>query len=81
MTRESERRVHNEELRQALRSELDRLPEGYRSLIVHCYMEGKSNQEVARLVGCPVGTVKGQLFRARGILRERMRKHDFPHPN
>ena len=63
--RECERHDHNEELRQALHSELDRLPEGYRSLMVHCYMEGKSNQEVARLVGCPVGTVKGQLFRAR----------------
>ena len=61
----SQRPDHDEELRQALRSELDRLPERYRSLMVHCYMEGKSNQEVARLVGCPVGTVKGQLFRAR----------------
>jgi RNA polymerase sigma factor (sigma-70 family) len=78
---ECERHEHNNELREALRSELDRLPEGYRRLIVHCYMEGRSNQEVARLVGCPVGTVKGRLFRARGILRERMRKHEFSHPN
>ena len=59
---DSQRPDHDEELRQALRSELDRLPERYRSLMVHCYMEGKSNQEVARLVGCPVGTVKGRLF-------------------
>jgi RNA polymerase sigma factor (sigma-70 family) len=72
----SGRPEHDEELWQSLRSEVDRLPERYRSLMVHCYMEGRSNQEVARRVGCPVGTVKGQLFRARGMLRERMLSRD-----
>jgi RNA polymerase sigma-70 factor (ECF subfamily) len=61
-----------EELRLHLCAELDRLPEEYRFLVVQCYLEGKSNEEVARLLGRPVGTIKGWLSRARGMLRERL---------
>ena len=61
------------ELRSMLHAELDRLPEEYRTLIVHCYFEGKTNEEAARLLGCPVGTVKSRLWSARGMIRERQR--------
>jgi RNA polymerase sigma factor (sigma-70 family) len=60
------------ELRLILQAELDRLPEKYRTLVEHCYLEGKTNEEVARLVGCPVGTIKGRLWRARAMLRVRL---------
>jgi RNA polymerase sigma factor (sigma-70 family) len=62
------------ELRQLLQAEVDRLPEKYRILVDHCYLQGKTNQEVARLLDCPVGTVKGRLFQAREMLRERMNR-------
>ena len=62
------------ELRRVVHSEVDRLPEEYRALVVHCHLEGKTNEEVARLKGFPVGTVKGRLWRARGLLRERLRR-------
>ncbi len=55
-----------------LRAELDSLPETYRFLVVQCYFEGKSNQEMAELLDRPVGTIKGWLSRARGMLRERL---------
>jgi RNA polymerase sigma factor (sigma-70 family) len=60
------------ELGQVLHAELNRLPEKYRILVVQCYLEGKTNQEVARLLDCPIGTVKGRLFQAREMLRERL---------
>jgi RNA polymerase sigma factor (sigma-70 family) len=60
-----------------VRAEVDRLPEGYRNLVVRCYLEGWSNEEAARLLGCPVGTVKGRLWRARGLLRERLGRSDL----
>jgi RNA polymerase sigma factor (sigma-70 family) len=60
------------ELRQLLQDEVDRLPEEFRTLVVYSYLEGKSNEEVARSLGCPIGTVKGRLWRARGMLRERL---------
>jgi RNA polymerase sigma factor (sigma-70 family) len=60
------------ELQQIVHDEVHELPEDYRTLVVHSYLEGRSNEEVARLVGCPIGTVKGRLWRARGMLRRRL---------
>jgi RNA polymerase sigma factor (sigma-70 family) len=60
------------EARPILHAELNRLPESDRTLLVRCYLEGRSNQEAARLLGCPIGTLKGRLWRARGLLRERL---------
>jgi len=60
------------ELRMLLRAEVDGLPAKYRSLVLHTYMEGKSNEQVARLLRCPIGTVKGRLSRARDLLRARL---------
>jgi RNA polymerase sigma factor (sigma-70 family) len=61
-----------EELRLLVRAEVDGLPTKYRSLVLHTYMEGMSNEQVARLLQCPVGTVKGRLSRARDALRARL---------
>ena len=60
------------EIRQILHDEIEQLPEELRILVVHSYLEGKSNQEVARMLNHPIGTVKGRLWRARGMLRERL---------
>jgi len=65
------------ELRLLLRAEVDGLPAKYRSLVLHTYMEGKSNEQVARLLGCPVGTVKGRLSRARDLLRARLSRRGW----
>jgi RNA polymerase sigma factor (sigma-70 family) len=64
------------ELRLILHSELDRLPDKLRTLVIHCYLEERSNVEVAQILGFPVGTVKGRLWRARGILRERLLRRE-----
>jgi RNA polymerase sigma factor (sigma-70 family) len=60
------------ELRQILRDELHHLPENYRILVVQTYFEGKSNEELARILNLPIGTVKGRLYRARWMLRVRL---------
>jgi RNA polymerase sigma factor (sigma-70 family) len=53
-----------------LREEISRLPDHYRLPVVLCYLEGKTNEEAAAVLRCPVGTVKGRLSRARDRLRD-----------
>jgi RNA polymerase sigma factor (sigma-70 family) len=55
-----------------LHAEVERLPDKYRSPIVLCYLEGKTNEEAARLLQWPIGTVKIRLSRARELLRSRL---------
>jgi RND family efflux transporter MFP subunit len=64
--------AENHELRGILDREIGRLPERFRAAVVLCYLEGKSVDEAARLLGCPRGTVASRLARARERLRVRL---------
>ena len=55
-----------------LDEELVRLPAAYRSALVLCYLEGRTQDEAARQLGWTLGTLRGQLERAREKLRARM---------
>ncbi len=60
------------DLQPVLDEELNRLPDRYREPLVLCYLQGKTNEEAARLLRCPVGTVKSRLARGRDLLRGRL---------
>jgi RNA polymerase sigma factor (sigma-70 family) len=60
------------ELRPVLHAEVEMLPDRYRIPVILSYLEGKTNEEVAKLLRWPVGTVKGRLSRARDLLRRRL---------
>jgi RNA polymerase sigma factor (sigma-70 family) len=60
------------ELRQALHEELRRLPEKYRTPLVLCYLQGKTQEEAARQLGWPKRRVKDRLQRGKERLHRRL---------
>ncbi|MBI3408435.1 MAG: sigma-70 family RNA polymerase sigma factor [Planctomycetes bacterium] len=60
------------DLRTMLDREVARLPERYRRVILLCHVQGKTQEEAARTLGCPKGTVAARLVRARERLRLRL---------
>jgi RNA polymerase sigma-70 factor (ECF subfamily) len=59
-------------LRQAVLS----LPKRYREVVVLCDLEELEYAQAAKLLACPVGTVRSRLHRARGLLLEKLQpKH------
>ncbi len=68
--------------RQALvRAALAELSEEYRTVLVLKEMEDLRYEEIAEIVGCPIGTVRSRIHRARSELRERLAvlfKDDLP---
>ncbi|HEX3558896.1 MAG TPA: RNA polymerase sigma factor [Pyrinomonadaceae bacterium] len=56
--------------RVALDRALEQLPPGYRVAFILHDVEGYEHEEVARMLGCAVGTSKSQLHKARAKLRK-----------
>lgn len=61
-----------DDLALVLHEEINRLPDRYRLPIVLCDLQGWPHVDAARHLGCPVGTVKSRLTRARQRLRRRL---------
>lgn len=60
-----------------LEAALNLLPDEYRAVVLLADVEDFGMGEIAAIMGCPVGTVKSRLFRARGILKRLLR--DYVH--
>ena len=55
-----------------LLAEVERLDPEHREVVVLREFQDLSYEEIADIVGVPVGTVRSRLFRARAELRERL---------
>ena len=63
-----------ERVRQAVLS----LPHDYREAVVLCEFEELSYEEASGILGCPVGTLRSRLHRARTLLAEKLREFQQP---
>jgi RNA polymerase sigma-70 factor, ECF subfamily len=56
-----------------VRQAIGTLPENYREVVVLCELQEMSYEEAASALGCPVGTVRSRLHRARAMLLDKLR--------
>lgn len=60
------------EIESLIQEEVRRLPGRYREVVILCFWEGLTQEQAARRLGCPVGTVRSRSARARDLLRTRL---------
>lgn len=61
-----------QERQSMVRAALAELPEEFRTALVLKEMEGLKYDEIAEVVGCPIGTVRSRIHRARSELRGKL---------
>ena len=63
----------SKEVAQVVNEAMAALPEDLRTAISLREMEGLSYEEIAETMGCPIGTVRSRIFRAREAIAARLR--------
>ena len=59
---------------------LDKLPEKYKAVLILCYMEDNSYQEIAEMLGVPIGTVMSRLSRAKQMMKKSLLRSTINEP-
>ena len=68
-----EKKESSPQLKELLEYEIQRLPEKYKTAFILRDVDSLSYEEIAQVLGIPLGTVKSRVNRARSILRKRLR--------
>ena len=63
---------------EALRRAVQALPRRYREVVVLCDLEEVDYADAAIALGCPIGTVRSRLHRARALLLEKLKQDRNP---
>ena len=67
------RSLEKKEQRFNIDEAIESLPEKYREVIVYRHKDDKSYEEIADLLDIPIGTVKARIFRARELLKKKLK--------
>lgn len=54
---------------------INSLPVDFRTVILLCDIEGFTYEEIAKIIDIPIGTVRSRLFRARNLLKEKLKNY------
>jgi len=63
----------SKEIGATVNATIEELPEELRTAIQLRELEGMSYEDIARIMDCPIGTVRSRIFRAREAIAERLR--------
>jgi RNA polymerase sigma-70 factor (ECF subfamily) len=61
------------DLHRYIREQIENLPVQYRTVLTLYHLEEFSYQEIEQITGMPEGTVKSYLFRAKALLKEKLK--------
>jgi len=61
------------DLHRYIREQIDLLPVQYRTVLTLFHLEEFSYQEIEQITGMPEGTIKSYLFRAKALLKEKLK--------
>jgi len=68
-----EKDLINQQRRFSINEAIESLPEKYRKVITYRHKDNKSYEEIASALDIPIGTVKARIFRARELLKKKLR--------
>jgi RNA polymerase sigma-70 factor (ECF subfamily) len=68
-----EHELARHEIEQTVFATVEKLPEELRDAITLREVDGLSYEEIAERMGCPIGTVRSRIFRAREAIDEKLR--------
>lgn len=54
---------------------INSLPIDFRTVVLLCDVEGFTYEEIAKIIDVPIGTVRSRLFRARNMLKEKLKTY------
>ncbi|MCI0685106.1 MAG: sigma-70 family RNA polymerase sigma factor [Gemmataceae bacterium] len=74
---EASAELEKQEMRAALREELQRLPEKHRTPLLLCYFDGHTHDAAARAIGLPRGSMAKRIGEGLELLRERLTDRGF----
>jgi RNA polymerase sigma-70 factor (ECF subfamily) len=68
-----ERMLLSKQIGETVNSAMEALPEELRTAITLREIEGMSYEDIAKMMDCPIGTVRSRIFRAREAVAEKLR--------
>ena len=68
-----ERILQSKQIGETVNAAMEALPEELRTAIVLREIEGLSYEDIARIMDCPIGTVRSRIFRAREAVAGKLR--------
>lgn len=65
--------ILSDERASIIETAIDELPENYKTAIILRHSEEKSYEEISKILNIPLGTVKARIFRAREMLKKKLK--------